>query len=546
MAKRQSEPRPDTAGRKTAASVGLPVLGPTQKVAARPPRSRRPAKPPVVSFVSLGCAKNLVDSEKMLGDLAESGAVISGDESVADTVVVNTCGFLESSRIEALDIIHELGRRKAAGLLKRIVVAGCLVQRDGESLRDAAPEIDALVGVNNRDDVVRAVWRMDRDAATDRYLGDYHGQAWHDRGRLRLTPRHYGYVRISEGCNQKCTFCTIPSIRGPMHSKTPDELVAEAQELTEDGAKEIILIGQDTTSYGLDLEAVASASDSAPNSLFAIRNSQFPIPQLKGGLIPSNSELSLSGLLRRLDREVDGARWIRLMYVYPSILTDAIIDAIAECDRVVKYIDIPLQHINDRVLKRMARRVTRKQTETLLDKLRRRIPGVTIRTTFIVGFPGETETEFRELLDFATDFGFDAAGAFQYSLEPDTPAGRLPDQLDARVKQERYERFMKVQQRVAFAAAKKHIGREFDVLIDAVAAQPTPPPAPRGTERLAARHAGQAPEVDGVCIIESADGQRASRASKSARGTADKLIFGEFVRVRCSGTADYDLVCRPV
>ncbi|RMF81601.1 MAG: radical SAM protein, partial [Planctomycetota bacterium] len=279
---------------------------------AAPVQSAQPLNdPPVVSFVSLGCAKNLVDSEMMLGKLAESGAVISGDEALADTVVVNTCGFLEAARREAMEIIRELAERKRAGELRRIVVAGCLVQRDGEAIRQAVPEVDALIGVNNRDDVVRAVWRLDRDASVDRYLGDYHGQPWRDQGRLRLTPRHYAYLRISEGCNQKCTFCTIPSIRGPMHSKTPDEIAGEARELIADGARELLLIGQDTTSYGED------RADST----------------------------GLAGLLRRLDADCDGADWIRLMYVYPSVLTDAMIDAIAECERVVKYIDIPLQHI---------------------------------------------------------------------------------------------------------------------------------------------------------------------------------------------------------
>lgn len=486
------DPRPDTAGERRH-ETGRPTRLSLPQLPAAPSAPRASTRPvrgdaPVVGFVSLGCAKNLVDSEKMLGQLAESGCLISGDESAADTIVVNTCGFLESSRAEALDVLRELAGRKRAGSLRRLVVAGCLVQRDGEKLRECVPEIDALVGVNNRDDVVRAVWRMDRDAAVDRFLGDYHpiavGDAhrWNDQGRLRLTPRHYAYVRISEGCNQKCTFCTIPAIRGPMHSKTPDELVAESRELIADGAREIILIGQDTTSYGADL------GDSA----------------------------GLAGLLRTLDRELKDARWIRLMYVYPSVLTDEMIDAIAECERVVKYIDIPLQHVSDRMLKAMHRRVTRHQTEALLAKLRRRIPGVSIRTTFIVGFPGETEAEFREMLQFVQDFGFDAAGAFKYSLEPETPAGRMREQHDEQVKAERYERFMLVQQAVAFAAARRRVGRSFEVVIDGE--------DERGN---LARHAGQAPEVDAGCIIP--DGA---------------LAAGTFLNVRCTETDDYDLVCK--
>jgi len=462
----------------TDAPVGLPVLG------AQPqPAAPRLADAPVVAFVSLGCAKNLVDSENMLGRLAESGAVISADESAADTVVVNTCGFLEASRTEAVEILEELAERKRAGELRRIVVAGCLVQRDGETLRERVPEIDALVGVNNRDDVVRAVWRHERDEKLDLYLGDYHAQPWSDRGRLRLTPRHYAYVRISEGCDQKCTFCTIPSIRGPMHCKSIDDLVAECRELTADGVRELVLIGQDTTSYGRDLAGDAGLAD----------------------------------LLRRLDAECTEADWIRLMYVYPSVMTDEIIDTIASCERIVNYIDMPLQHISDRMLKAMHRRVTRAETEKLLEKLRTRIPDVAIRTTFIVGFPGETEEHFAELTAFVREFGFDAAGAFKYSLEPETPAGRMKDQVEEALKQERYERLMLAQQEVAFARARRLIGREFDVLMDARTGD---------GDGWVGRYYGQAPEVDAVCLSSAADDD----------------LAGEFVAVRCVDADGYDLI----
>ena len=443
------------------------------------------AEPPVVGFVSLGCVKNLVDSEKMLALIAESGAII-GDESLADTIVVNTCGFLGSSRQEALDVIRELAARKRRGQLRRLVVAGCLVQRDGEQLRALVPEIDALVGVHNRDDVAQAVWPRCRDhAAPHLYLGDYHPQPWSDRGRLRLTPRHYAYVRISEGCDQKCTFCTIPTIRGPLHCKPPAQLVDECRELSADGARELILIGQDTTSYGAD----------------------------------TGGDTDLAGLLRTLDAACDGVRWIRLMYAYPSAFTDAALDALADCPRVVKYVDLPLQHINDLMLKAMGRRVTRAATETLLNQLRRRIPGVTIRTTFIVGFPGETETEFAELLEFVRAFGFDAVGAFPYSLEPETPAGRLPGHVDEAVKVERYERLMSAQQEGAFAAARRRIDARFEVVVDEVL----------GDGRAVARHAGQAPEVDAVCRLSDGSCQA-----------------GELVPVRCVGVDGYDLVVRPL
>jgi len=438
---------------------------------------------PVVGFVSLGCSKNLVDSERMLAEIARSGAVIA-DESLADTIVVNTCGFLGSARDEALGVIRDLAQRKRQGTLRRLIVAGCLVQRDGQRLCAAVPEIDALVGVHNREDIVRAVWATPRSRRVDLYLGEYHGQPWSDQARLRLTPVHYAYVRISEGCDQQCTFCTIPSIRGPLRSKPPAQIVAECAELLADGARELILIGQDTTSYGVDI----------------------------------GYEPGLAGLLRELDRQCTAARWIRLMYAYPSVFSDAIIAALAECPRVVKYVDLPLQHIHDRVLRAMGRRVTRAQTEALLHKLRSRIPGLTIRTTFIVGFPGETEAEFQTLLDFVRAFRFDAVGAFPYSCEPETPAARIPDHLDENVRAERYARLMETQQAVAFAAARERIGTTFDIVVDGVGED----------GRSFGRHAGQAPEVDAVCRLT---------------GTA--VPPGQFLRVRCVDAEGYDLVVEP-
>ncbi|MFQ5494987.1 MAG: MiaB/RimO family radical SAM methylthiotransferase, partial [Phycisphaerae bacterium] len=336
-------------------------------------------RPTRVAFVALGCAKNLVDSEKMLGQLAQHGCLVAADESDADAVVINTCGFLEASREEADGVIREAVQRKARGEVRRVVVAGCLVQRDGASLLDRIDGIDALVGVHNRDDIVRAVLGSDNGGGArpvDLFLGDYHAFTQLDNARLRITPRHYAYLRISEGCDQKCTFCTIPSIRGPMHCKPPEVVEAEARELVADGAVEINLIGQDTTSYGLGHD------------------------RFDGGL---------AGLLRRLD-EVDGLEWIRLMYVYPTVLTDDILDAIVDSRRICHYLDIPLQHINDRVLKAMHRRIDRAETLRLLARLRDRIPDVTLRTTLIAGFPGESEAEFQELLDFVRDFRFDALG----------------------------------------------------------------------------------------------------------------------------------------
>lgn len=443
--------------------------------------------PPRVAFVSLGCAKNIVDSEKMLGQLAVAGCVITTDESDADVIVVNTCGFLDASRAEADEVIRNAVAGKGGGRLRRVVVAGCLVQRDGQALVDRVGGIDAIVGVNNRDDIVRAVLGSERSKSRDSvdvYLSDYHPFTQIDTVRFRITPRHYAYLRISEGCDQKCTFCTIPSIRGRMHCKPPHMVEAEARELVGDGVFEISLIGQDTTSYGLGDDPL---------------------------------DTGLAGLLRRLDG-VDGLGWLRLMYVYPSVLTDEMLDAIAECDRVCNYIDIPLQHINDRVLKAMHRRIDRATTEGLLDRIRQRIPGVTIRTTMIAGFPGETDAEFEELVDFVESFRFDALGVFPFSPEPGTPAGRMQGLIPEAITRERVDRLMQVQQSVAFSLAEARVGSRFEVLIDECGEN----------GMLKGRHRGQAPSVDSVTIVEDCEASP-----------------GDVVQVRCHSRDGYDLVASP-
>ena len=444
-------------------------------------------EPTRVAFISLGCAKNLVDSEKMLGQLAEAGCAVTADESDADVIVVNTCGFLSAARAEADQVIQEAVALKRNGAVKRVIVAGCLAQRDGAAMLERLPGVDALVGVNNRDDIVRAVRGNPGNGRTpkvDLYLSDYHPFTQLDTARLRITPRHYAYLRISEGCDQKCTFCTIPSIRGRMHCKPPSVILAEARELIGDGAVEIILIGQDTTSYGLGEDHLGTG---------------------------------LAGLLRQLNR-VDGLRWLRLMYVYPSVLTDEILDALAQCEHVCKYIDVPLQHISDRVLKAMHRQIDRAATERLLRRIRDRIPGVTIRTTLITGFPGETDAEFGEMLEFVEDFRFDALGVFTYSQEPQTPAGRMKGQLPEAIKRERRDALMRAQQRVAFALADERIGSRFEVLVD----------DRTGARGAVARHQGQAPTVDGVTCVKGGD-----------------PTPGDFITVRCVGRDTYDLVATP-
>src|SRR5688572_27836914 len=411
-----------------------------------------------VAFVSLGCPKNLVDSERMLGLLAQDGFAVTNDASRADAIVINTCGFLEASKTESLEAIREAVAMKTDGQCQRVVVAGCLVQRHKTKLLSEVPQIDRLVGVFDREHIVEAVrGRENARQAHGHFLGKYHdlskelSQAHglqsvgflketktnrlpvfeNDRARLRLTPRHYAYLRISEGCNQGCSFCTIPSIRGLMRSKPIEQIMLEAKELAADGAVELNLIGQDTTSYGTDIGYTAG----------------------------------LSGLLKALDRKLDAdVRWVRLMYAYRSCFTDEMIKTIAEAGRVLKYIDMPLQHINDEMLTKMKRRVTHREIETLLEKLRKWVPGIAIRTTFIAGSPGETQQQHEELVKFVREFGFDMMGVFPYSQEPGTPMARMDGQLPDKIKQERVAELMLTQQEVAFAKAKSMKGRKIEVL----------------------------------------------------------------------------------
>jgi ribosomal protein S12 methylthiotransferase len=464
-----------------------------------------------VAFVSLGCPKNLVDSERMLGLLAGDGLVVTNDATRADVIVVNTCGFLEASKTESLEAIREAVAMKTDGHCQRVVVAGCLVQRHKTKLLSDVPQIDRLVGVFDREHIVEAVRGKENPRQTHgHFLGKYHDLSKElsrahglrsvgftketktnrlpvfedDRARLRLTPRHYAYLRISEGCNQGCSFCTIPSIRGLMRSKPVEHILAEAKELAADGAVELNLIGQDTTSYGTDIGYAAG----------------------------------LSGLLKILDRELKDVHWLRLMYAYPSCFTDEMIRTIATSARVVKYIDMPLQHINDDVLSRMKRRVTRQEVETLLAKLRKWVPGIAIRTTFIAGSPGETDEQHNELVRFVKDFGFDMMGVFPYSPEPGTAMGKMHEQLPDDVKTARVEELMLAQQDVAFKKARAMKGRTIEVLIDR--------PAGRDDEDgWVARNQSQAPDIDSTTLVHG-----------------ENLHAGQLVNVKVTGAEGYDLI----
>lgn len=531
-----------------------------------------------VSFVSLGCPKNLVDSEKMLGLLAEDGLMpVSASEGSAaqddsgntdldagrgtehtiddaDAIVINTCGFLESSKEESLGVIRAAVKAKQEGRVQRVVVAGCLVQRHRAKLNEWVEGIDAMIGVFDRDHVVEAVRGPRRDAITAEEAPPYwiHANALvkakakgmntigltvngkdgkglgyfeSDSGRLRLTPRHYAYLRISEGCNQACAFCTIPSIRGKMRSKPLQTIATEARELLMDGALELSLIGQDTTSFGDDI-----------GQGWDLATGKGGLPSLLDAVCDVADEFA----------KADGIkRWVRLMYAYPSNFRDEFIDAFARrCaeSSLIPYIDIPLQHASDRMLGLMRRHVTSAQQGELMHKLRERIPGLAIRTTFISGFPGETEQDHEQLLEFIEEHGFDAVGVFEYSSEDGTPAGTM--ELDpalavpAETKRRRKSEIMALQQELAFDQAAfladqfdpedpHDSGLRLDVLIESRAGQ-----TEEGTPLYKGRSYFQAPQIDAATLVVSTE-------------PAGPLPVGSFVRCAVIGSEGYDLVAVP-
>ncbi len=530
-----------------------------------------------VSFVSLGCPKNLVDSEKMLGLLAEDGVVpISYDPAEgfgeADAVVVNTCGFLEASKEESLSVIREAVEAKEAGRVGRVVVAGCLVQRHRAKMLEWAPGIDAMVGVFDRDRIVEAVRgkapeRDYLDKASDgpKYWiasnallaakergretvgltvhgkdGKGIGYFEDDSARLRLTPRHYAYLRVSEGCNQNCAFCTIPSIRGKMRSKPLERIAAEARELVLDGAFELNLIGQDTTSYGEDLGRSALRADESGSARKAHRLGEPIYPGLPAMLRAVSDAVGETG----------GVGWVRLMYAYPTNFSDAMIEAfqeLTEAGHLLPYIDIPLQHASDRMLSAMRRNVTRDQQETLLGKLRDRIPGLAIRTTLISGFPGETDEDHAALVEFVRSQGFDALGVFEYSREEGTVAGTMERDpklaVPADVKKARRDEIMQLQQEIAFSHAAeiagqfdalrpKDTGARLDVLIDSELKTEGRKTAgvSTGGRLYQGRTKAQAPMVDSVTYVQS----------------AARLSPGELVRCVIVDSDGYDLIAKPV
>ncbi|HUX00942.1 MAG TPA: 30S ribosomal protein S12 methylthiotransferase RimO, partial [Phycisphaerae bacterium] len=446
------------------------------------------ARQPIAALVSLGCPKNLVDSERMLAEIALGGFAVSAEPDGADLAVVNTCAFIDLARAEADEVIAQMEQLKRAGRLGRLVVAGCMAQREGASLLARHPGVDAVAGLAEREnlaDLCRALLQTQAERQPIVRVGAVPSSAPDDLQRLRLTPRHYAYLRITEGCDNRCAYCAIPAIRGPLRSKPPDAVLAEAEELVADGAKELVLIGQDTTAYGRERD----------------------------------DGWTLALLLARL-REESGAAWLRLMYTHPAAFTEEVIAELARGLPIVPYVDLPLQHASDPILASMGRRVTHAGVEQLLERLRRAVPGLALRTTFIVGYPGETQKDFESLLALVRKVRFDHVGVFLYSPEAGTRAAGLPDQVSAEVRRERWERLMRLAKRLAHEAARRMVGRQLAVRVDGPAEE---------AGHLAARHAGQAPEVDSVVLVR-------------AKGTGGRAKPGDELTVRIVAAKGYDTV----
>lgn len=445
--------------------------------------TRAPEAKGTYSFVSLGCPKNLVDSERMLGLLQLDGYELVREPDGADFVIVNTCGFIESARSESYATIREMLDLKKQGRTRGVIVSGCLAEREKAALLENLPEIDHLVGVFGREQVTKVADRLVGGLLEQRMVfNPAPSRPLSDTARLRITPRHFAFLKISEGCDRLCTFCAIPKMRGKHATKPMEEVIAEAHELAADGVRELVIVAQDTTYYGRDLYG----------------------------------ESRLVELLEKLE-EVPGIEWVRLMYLYPMYFTDELIEVIARSRKIVPYLDMPLQHINDTMLRRMQRRVNRRETEELVAKLRQRIPGLVMRTTFITGFPGETDEQFEELVEFAENQRFERVGVFTYSFEADTPAARLPDHLPEEVKEARRERLMQIQQQIALDWNAAQVGKRWDVLIDR--------PVPGERDAWIGRSYADAPDVDSVTYV-----------------TGKKLAAGKIVPCEIVASSGYDLV----
>jgi len=421
---------------------------------------KRKQKSVSVGFVALGCPKNIVDSEVMLAQIGQDGFVLSSDSDTADVVVINTCGFIAPAKEEALGAIRQAVAQKKMGHVQKVVVTGCLSERMGQDLLDEVEGIDAIIGLSERDRIAEIIRNCLSAKKKDppRVHVEHSDAGIHDdRGRLLITQGHWAYLRISEGCNRKCSFCTIPAIRGKFRSKPQEMILSEAAELAENGAVELSIIAQDSNFYGRDMG-------------------------IKNGLITLLDELE----------KIESLKWIRLMYLYPAGIDESLIEKIVQSEKIVPYIDMPIQHINNDILTSMRRADTREHTTELIEKLRQAMPEVALRTTVIVGYPGETSQQFAELLEFVRWAQFDALGCFTFYPEAGTPAAELPKQVPDVVKQQRFDTLMREQQELVFAKMDARIGDELTVLVDEIA-----------EKQAVGRYYGQAPHIDSICKIQN-------------------------------------------
>lgn len=440
-----------------------------------------------VHFISLGCPKNLVDSEIMAGTLMKDGFEVVSDPEGADTVVVNTCGFIEDSKKESIQRILDMSALKESGQIKKLVVAGCLTQRYKDDLVEGLPEADLFVGSGEFQNISKILKNFESGDKKKTFFNLPTYLQEETTPRVNSQPKHRAYLKISEGCMKRCAFCAIPLIRGNLQSRTISNVVNEAKLLVAGGVKELIIISHDFTDYGWDLRKKDSA------------NTESPVELLK----------ALA--------QVDGAEWIRLLYLYPDGISDEMIQLMKSNKKFVKYFDMPLQHINNQVLKSMNRKMTREEITSALDKIRTHIPDAVIRTQFIVGFPGETEEQFEELLAFIAEQKFDRVGCFQYSPEENTPGGKMDQQIDEETKQRRHDAIMEVQQNISREKHRAFIGKTLDVLVEGYSEE---------TELLLqGRTSQQAPDIDGVVLIN--DGQ---------------AKIGDLVKVRITESMEYDLI----
>lgn len=441
-----------------------------------------------IAFVSLGCDKNTVDSEIMIQLLAEKGYEIVKEDDQAEVIVVNTCGFIQDAKEESINTLIEMGQYKESGKLKALVATGCLAERYADQIFEELPEVDAVVGTGSYEKIVDVVEELIHGGRGIRAQEDAGQRDLGYRKRVLTTPGYYGYVKIAEGCDNRCTYCVIPKLRGPFRSRKEEDILREVRDMAEEGVKELMIVAQDITKYGKDWDGVSR----------------------------------LPELLRKI-AQVDGIHWIRLLYCYPEDITPELIQVIAEEPKIVHYVDMPIQHCSDGVLKRMGRHHTKQQLLDVIRALREAVPDIALRTTLITGFPGETEEDFQEMREFIQEVRFDRLGVFAYSQEEDTPAARMPDQIPEEEKERRKDILMELQQRISSEKSQEMAGQSLEVIIEG---QIPGEEEEEGTKVYSARTYRDAPDIDGFLFLSS----------------SQEYLSGDFVQTQVVGAYEYDLM----